>query len=101
MGCFNDNTKDRAFYRETNSLTPSGNGLIIDCYNHAVSVNGYFFSVQNGKDCYVGLEFERFDKYGPSSDCNIPCVNGTGSNNICGGKMSNSVYQVEVINHNA
>lgn len=83
-----------------NSVIPStlsGPSAIIYCHDLAYGWGYTFFSLNNGNICAFAGANIKFDRFGPSNDCKLPCGNeSTPSGAICGGYNANSVYQIEV-----
>lgn len=88
LGCFKDG------YPEIVAEKTDDLALTVFQCDEACTIYGYkYFALQNGQECSCGNN-EDYDKYGPSTECDIPCYGN--SSEICGGLGVSSIYEVEV-----
>lgn len=88
IGCFADgNPRDLGGYQES---ATSMNSFL--CKKICKEKGFKFAGTQASSWCFCGNEH---GKYGKSTKCNGSCVGAGNQNEICGGQMANSVYQVD------
>lgn len=89
LGCFKDGLPHAIAEMKTYNLE-----LTISQCDEACALNGYkYFGLQNSQECSC-TNNEDYDKFGPSTECNMPCDGN--SSEICGGFFDFSVYEVDV-----
>ncbi|MGO9611434.1 MAG: WSC domain-containing protein [Dissulfurispiraceae bacterium] len=86
LGCFRD-TEDR----DLNGYSINRSDMTSEMCVSICRDRGFEYAGnQDSMWCFCG---QRFGKYGPATNCNMPCSGNRGE--ICGGSWANTIYDIK------
>mmetsp|Transcript_24191 Transcript_24191/g.59226 ORF Transcript_24191/g.59226 Transcript_24191/m.59226 type:complete len:1073 (+) Transcript_24191:176-3394(+) len=93
LGCWADNTNDRAMTTHVGTSELRGPVYVQRCINHCFTQGHNFAGLQSGRECYCTDTEAEYQKHGNSTSCDREC-GGIAYGN-CGGNEALTVYSVD------
>lgn len=91
LGCYNDISSKSSKSSKALATYKSDIKTISDCHQGAVVNKQIYYAMQNGNECWIG---GNYNKYGskPALSCGMSCQQKGATNSYCGGPNANQVF---------